>query len=172
MAGYFDYLYGQIVEWAEREGVEDIEVEQFSDYAIANRLPLRPPITFKQQTMRDVARALQKKTYIDPQGNEVRTKHAVRVPQMNLPNMPPRVEYVDSRTGKPDKMEMSMDQFYELIESTVKRHAVTTNSYNLNNPWEAKLKDYNYDFSVIAEDARMSGNYRDEIDPDEFDDLD
>jgi len=65
-----------------------------------------------------------------------------------------------------------MDQFYDLIESTVKRHAVTTNSYNLNNPWEAKLKDYNYDFSVSAEDARMSGNYRDEIDPDEFDDLD
>jgi hypothetical protein len=31
MGGYFDYLYRQIIEWAEKEGVEDIEVEAFSD---------------------------------------------------------------------------------------------------------------------------------------------
>lgn len=169
--GYYDYLYGQIVEWAEKEGIEEIEVEPFSDYAIAHKLPLRPPLTLKQQTMKDVATALQKKTYIDPQGNKVRTKHAVRIAQPDLPHMPPRIEYVDSQTGKPDLMEMAMDQSYEGLENYVKRHAIETQSYNLNSPYQRKLRDYNYDFRAVAQDARMTGKYNDEWD-DDNDDLD
>jgi hypothetical protein len=173
MAGYFDYLYQQIIEWAEKEGVEDIEVEAFSDYAIANKLPLRPPLTQKQQTMRDVRLALQKSTYIDPQGNKVRARHAMRIDQMDLPyGEAPRIEYIDPRIATVEKMELSMDQSWENLESCVRRHAIEKRSYDLNNPYGAKLRDYNYDFTAIAEDARMTGTYEDEIDDDDFDDLD
>jgi hypothetical protein len=34
------------------------------------------------------------------------------------------------------------------------------------------LRDYNYDFTAIAEDARMSGAYKDVLDDDDLDDLD
>ena len=164
MSGYYDYLYSRIIEWAEQEGVEDIEVEPFSDYAIANNVPLRPPVTLKQQTMRDVRRALQTKHYEDPQGNKVRARHAVKVVQLELPNMPPKIEYIDPRTSKPNKMEDAMDQSYDGVVNYVRRHAIETQSYNLNNAYNAKLKDYNYDFSVIAEDARMTGKYEDDDD--------
>lgn len=171
MAGYLDYLYNEIMEWAEKHGVEDIEVEPFSDYAIANNIPLRPPVTLKQQTMRDVRRALQTKHYVDEQGNEVRARHAVKIEQMELPNMPPKIEYIDPRTSKPQKMELAMDQSYDGVVAYVRRHVIETQSYNLNNPYGAKLRDYDYDFTLIAEDARMSGEY---VDPDEDydDDLD
>lgn len=172
MGGYLGYLFRQVIEWAEKEGVEDIEVEGFYEYAIANNIALRPPLTLKQQTERDVRRALQKGTYIDPQGNKVRARHAVKVEQMELPNMPPRIEYVDPRIVQPDKMELAMDQSYEGLENYVKRHAIEKQSYDLNNPYNATLKDYSYDFSAIAEDARMSGKYNDTLDEDDLDDLD
>jgi hypothetical protein len=171
MGGYLGYLYQQVIEWAEKEGVEDIEVEGFFEYAVANKIPLRPPLTLKQQTERDVRRALQKGTYIDPQGNKVRARHAVKVEQLELPNMPPRIEYIDPTITKPDKMELAMDQSYEGLENYVRRHAIEQQSYNLNTPYEDKVRDYNYDFTAIAEDARMTGKYIEPPD-DDFDDLD
>jgi hypothetical protein len=170
MTGYYDYLYRLIVEWAEREGVEDVEVEAFSDYAIANNVPLRPPVTQKQQTMRDVRRALQTKHYVDEQGNKVRERHAVKIYQPDLPNMPPRIEYINPRTSRPVKMELAMDQSYEGVVNYVRRHAIEKQSYDLNNAYDGKIRDYNYDFTLIAEDARMTGTYKDDDDLD--DDLD
>lgn len=169
--GYYNYLYGQIIEWAEKEGVEEIEVEPFSDYAIANNLPLRPPLTQKQQTMKDVAIALQKKTFIDAQGNKVRARHALRTLQPDLPHMPPRIEYVDPRTSRPQKVEAAMDQSFEQLENFVRRHAIETQSNSLNSPYQWNWKDYNYDFSAAADDARLTGKYDDELGED-FDDLD
>src|SRR5947209_5832607 len=109
MAGYYDYLNRLMDEWADKEGLEGIDVERFSDYAIENKLIPRLPLTLKQQTMRDARRALQSATYIDPQGNKVRSKHAIRNYQMELPNMP-KVQYIDPRTAKLDKMELAMEQ--------------------------------------------------------------
>jgi hypothetical protein len=172
MGGYFAYLYRQVIEWAEKEGVEDIEVEGFYEYAVANNIPLRPPLTQKQQTERDVRRALQKGTFVDQQGNKVRARHAVKIDQLELPHMPPRIEYIDPRIAEPDKMELAMDQSFEGLENYVRRHAIEAQSYNLNNAYDGTLKDYDYDFRAIAEDARMTGTYKDEIDDDDFDDLD
>lgn len=169
MAGYYDYLRRLTDEWAEKEGLESIEVEPFTDYAIANKLIPRQPLTLKQQTMRDVRKALQSSTYIDQQGNKVRAKHALKVYQMELPNMPPRIEYIDPRTAKPDKMELAMDQSHEGMKNDVKRHAIEKQSYDLNNPYNAKLRDYDYDFNMVAEDARMSGEYSDDYDDEDFD---
>ena len=173
MAGYYDYLRRLTDEWAEKEGLDGIEVEPFADYALANNLIPRVPLTLKQQTMRDVRKALQTATYVDEQGKTVRAKHAVRIYQMELPNMTPRIEYIDPRTAKPDKMEVAMDQSHQGIQDYVKRHAIEKQSYDLNNPYNAKLRNYDYDFNLVAEDARMSGEYADEYDPDEYDrDLD
>jgi hypothetical protein len=170
--GYLAYLLERVLEWAESEGIEDIEAEPFFDYAIANNIPLRPPQTLKQQTIRDVQRALQKATYIDPQGNKVRARHAIRIDQMELPHMPPRFEYIDPRTTEPPKMEVSMDQSYEKIVNHVRRHAIEQQSFNLNTPYEGKVRDYDYDFRAVAEDARMTGTYKDDFDDDDFNDLD
>lgn len=94
--GYLAYLLGQIMEWAQKEGIEDIEAEAFAEYAVTNRIPLRQPHTLLQQTIKDASRALQKATFIDPQGNKVRARHAIRIDQLELPNMPPRFEYIRS----------------------------------------------------------------------------
>lgn len=170
--GYLVYLFGQIMEWAEKEGIEDIEAEGFADYAIANNIPLRPPQTLRQQTIKDTSRALQKATYIDPQGNKVRARHAIRVDQMELPNMLPKFEYIDPRTTEPPRMEISMDQSWEKIANHVKRHAIEHQSFNLNTPYEGKVRDYDYDFTAIAQEARMTGKYDDDLTEDDLDDLD
>lgn len=171
MWGYYEHLNRVMDEWAEKEGVDAIDVDKASDYAIANNLIPRLPLTLKQQTMRDMRRALQAKTYIDPQGNKVRARHALRHYQMELPNMP-TVQYIDPRTAKPDPMEKVLDQIFEGIKNDVKRHAIEKQSYDLNNVYDATLHEYNYDFRAIADDARMTGKYDDELPEDFGDDLD
>ena len=173
MSGYYDYLNRVMDEWAEQEGVEEIDVDQASDDAIANNLIPRLPLTLKQQTMRDMRRALQSKTYIDQQGNKVRARHALRNTQMEMfGDDTPAIVYVDPRTAKPDQMETVLDQIWEGIKNDVKRHAIEKQSYDLNNVYSATLREYDYDFTAIAEDARMTGEYDDNLPPNFDEDLD
>ncbi len=176
---YLNYLNGVMDKWAEGAATDVIDVDRASDYAIENNLVNRVPMTLKQQVMRDMRRALRTATYVDPQGNKVRAKHALRKyvgQQLELPVEFPNVVYIDSRTAKPDYMDEAFNQTLYGVENVVKRHAIEKQSYNLNNPYGATLRPSQYDFTQAAKDATMSGEYddtyKDDDDDDDDDDLD
>lgn len=168
MGSYYERLNEIMDEWAEKSGSPAIDVDQASDYALQNKLFRRAPMTLKQLCMRDMRRALQTATYTDQQGNKVRARHALRDyvgEQISLPG----ITYIDPRTAKPDMMEQAFQQSWQGIVNDVKRHAIEIQSYQLNNPYGAQLRLFTYDFTQVAEEARMTGEYDDTYN-DEFDD--
>lgn len=144
-------------EWQIEHGVETIDLDAASVWAVETERYQRKPPTMQQMCKQDMRRALQQSHYTDAQGNKVRTKHAVKIDfegeQLRL--------YIDIRTAKPDIMQKSFDQNWERIANDVKRHSIDTQSYDNNNPYGGTITSFDYDFNQHAEDARMSGEYDD-----------
>ena len=117
------------------------------------------PPTQQELCRRDMRRALQQAKFTDAQGNVVRAKHALRFvgEQLELPN----IIYVDPRTAKPDQMYEAFQQSLGAIKNDVKRHAIETRSYDLNNTYNVTLPLFDYDFSEVAEEAKSTGEYDD-----------
>jgi hypothetical protein len=152
--------------WAEREGTSAIDAEAAADYALKHRLYDRQPPTQRELCVRDMRRALQQAKYVDAQGNEVRAKHALRIvgEQLELPG----IVYVDPRTAKPEPMHKAFEQSLDAIKNDVKRHSIEKHSYDLNNIYNATLPLFNYDFTQVAEEAMMTGEYDDNYDSDDL----
>jgi hypothetical protein len=153
-------------EWAEQEGANAIDVEAAVDYALKNRLYERQPPTQRELCTRDMRRALQQAKYVDAQGNEVRAKHALRIvgEQLELPI----TVYVDPRTAKPDLMHEAFKQSLDAIKNDVRRHAIEVQSYDLNNIYNASLPLFDYNFTQVADDAKMTGEYDDTYEEDDL----
>ncbi len=166
MATLYRKLNDIMNEWAIENGTDTIDVESAAEWAVSTGRYIRAPISPQKQCMQDKRRALQQATYIDPQGNKIRTKHAVRNWKGQQTTLWP-----DVRTGKPDMMREAFGQSWEGIVNDVKRHAIEKQSYDLNNAYGAALPMFDYDFNPQAEDARMSGEYDDSYN-DEGDEID
>jgi hypothetical protein len=153
-------------ECAEREGASAIDAEAAADYALKHRLYDRQPPTQRELCVRDMRRALQQAKFVDAQGNEVRAKHALRIvgEQLELA----LIIYVDLRTAKPDQMLEVFKQNLEAIKNDVKRHSIEKHSYDLNNIYNATLPLFDYDFRQVAEEAKMTGEYDDNYEPDDL----
>lgn len=162
-------FYDKMVEiadvWADKQGASAIDAEAAADFALENKLYDRQPPTQRELCIRDMRRALQQAKFIDAQGNEVRSKHALRTfvgEQLDLPI----IVYVDPRTAKPDPMFEAFKQNLEAIKNDVERHAIEKHSYDLNNIYNATLPLFDYDFTRVAEDAKMTGKYDDTYEAD------
>lgn len=165
---FYDKMVEIADEWAEQEGATAIDAEAAADYALKNKLYQRQPPTQRELCIRDMRRALQQVKFVDAQGNEVRAKHALRIvgEQMELP----LIVYVDPRTAKPDQMAEAFKQSLDAIKNDVRRHAIEKRSYDLNNIYNATLPLFDYDFTQVAEDAMMTGEYDDTYEPDDIPD--
>lgn len=163
---YYDDLVKIAEECAEQDGASVIDAEAAAIYAIEHKLYQRHPPTLLELCTRDMRRALQQAKFTDAQGNVVRAKHALRIKdeQMEFPF----VVYVDPRTAKPDQMLTVFEQSLEAIKNDVKRHSIEKHSYDLNNIYSATLPLFNYDFTSIAEDAKMTGEYNDSYEEDDI----
>lgn len=152
--------------WAKTEGASAIDPEAAADYALKRKLYDRQPPTQRELCIRDMRRALQQAKFVDAQGNEVRAKHALRIvgEQLELPN----IVYVDPRTAKPDQMTEAFEQSLDAIKNDVKRHSIETHSYDLNNIYSATLPLFDYNFTHVAEEAKMTGKYDDNYEPDDL----
>jgi hypothetical protein len=155
-------------EWQIEHGADAVDIDAAAAWAVHTKRYQRLPPTMEQMCKQDMRRALQQSHYIDPQGNKVKTKHAVKLEvkgeQLRL--------YIDIRDAKPEIMQKSFNQNWERIGNDVKRHSIDKQSYDNNNPYSATLDTFDYDFNQHAEDARMSGEYDDSYDDDEGEDLD
>ena len=170
MATYSGKMSDIVEEWAHENGTDIIDIDQASDWAVATGRYAKQPISAKQQCMQDMRRALQQATHIDPQGNKVRTKHAVKNWAFKGEQLTMATLWVDVRTGKPEMVGEAFQQGWKGIANDVKRHSIEKQSYDLNNAYGVILPMFNYDFNKQAEEARMSGEYDDNYDDDDPDD--
>jgi hypothetical protein len=163
---FYDNMLDIADEWAEQEGASAIDAEAAADYALKHKLYDRQPPSQRELCIRDMRRALQQAKFKDAQGNVVRAKHALRVvgEQLELPI----IVYVDPRTAKPDQMFEAFEQNLEAIKNDVRRHAIETRSYDLNNIYNATLPLFNYDLRQVAQDAMLTGEYDDTYDADDI----
>lgn len=145
-------------QWAAEHHTDVIDPDLASDWAVEMGLYNREPISAKKQCLQDMRRALQQQTYIDPQGNKIRTKHAVRDYKGQQTTM-----WVDVRIGKPEIVKEAFTQSWKGIANDVKRHAIEKQSYDLNNRYDALLPIFDYNFNQEAEAAKMTGEYDDTI---------
>ena len=53
-------------EWAQEHGTDTIDIDQASEWAVTTGRYVREPISPKKQCAKDMRRALQQATYIDP----------------------------------------------------------------------------------------------------------
>lgn len=153
-------------EWQVEHGEDVIDIDAAAKWAVETKRYQRAPMTMEQLCKIDMRRALQQSHYIDPQGNRVRAKHAVKIEYKGEQI----VLYVDSRTAKPDLMQQTFDQIWKAIGNDVKRHSIEKQSYDLNNPYGETLSLFDYNFNAQAEEARMSGEYDDSGDDEDGDD--
>lgn len=153
-------------EWAEQEGASAIDAEAAADYALKHKRYQRQPPTQRELCIRDMRRALQQAKFTDAQGNVVRAKHALKLvgEQMDLP----LIIYVDPRTAKPDQMREAFQQSLDAIKNDVKRHSIEKHSYDLNNIYNATLPLFDYNFNLIAEEAKLTGEYDDSYEVDDL----
>ncbi len=153
-------------DWATLHGADSIDPDECADWMVDTGLYHREPISAKQQCKKDIRKILQQDTYMDPQGNKVRTKHAVKNWKGKQGTL-----YPDVRTGKPDMLEEAFQQSWTGIANDVKRHAIEKQSYDDNNVYEVKLPLFDYNFNAQADEARLSGEYDDNYNDEDGDDL-
>ena len=156
-----------MAKWAEENGTDMMDVERASEWAVKSGLYAKKPISPEKQCAQDMRRVLQSDMYIDPQGNEIRTMHAVKGYKGQQTSL-----YVDIRIAKPDIMEDVFRQNYGRIINDVKRHAIEKQSYDLNNPYGKTLPLFDYNLNGYAEEAKISGEYDDTYDENEEDEED
>lgn len=163
---YYARLANKAQEYAIQNGDDLINIDKTADWLIETDQYKRLPISAKQQCKQDLRKALQQANHIDPQGRKIRTNHAVKIPhegeQLTL--------WLDVRIAKPDKMQMAFKQSHDAIANDVKRHSIEKQSYDDNNPYSVTLSAFDYDFNADADAARLSGEYDDSFDEDDFDD--
>lgn len=152
-------------EWASAHGTDTIDVDQAAEWAVRTGRYQREPISAEKQCKQDMRRALQQDNYLDPQGNKVRTKHAVKNYKGQQTSL-----WVDVRIGKPAIVKEAFEQSWQGIANDVKRHSIEKQSYDLNNAYGATLPLFDYNFNQQAEDARMSGEYDDSYNDDDPED--
>lgn len=153
--------------WQNKHHTNEMDFKAASIWAVSQGLYDKPPISKEQRCENDLRRAVKRATWINPQGNKVRIYGAVQLKYKGelLP-----FEFVDMRVAKPEIAKDVFDQDLDRIKNDVKRHSVEKQSYDDNNPYHATLPLYDYDLNPVADEARMTGEYDDSFDEDDFND--
>ena len=123
------------------------------------------PITPEQQLQADLHQVVKRATHIDPQGRKVRI---YGIPRIVFEDEVLTLSPVDMRAAEPDIAKAVQDANFVGIRNDVKRHSIETQSYNDNNLFDALLPFYDYNFNPVADEVRMSGEYDDSYDEDDF----
>lgn len=152
--------------WQNKHNTQEINYPAIIKWAIENGYYHAEPITPEQQLEADLRRAVKRATWTNPQGQKVRI---YGIPRVIFEDEVLTLSPVDMRVAKPDIAKTVQDANFEGIGNDVKRHSIENQSYNDNNPYGATLERYDYNFNQLAEEARMTGEYDDSFDEEDFD---
>lgn len=155
--------------WQNKNHTHEVDYKAITEFAIDNELlPVRT-ITKEEQIEGLLRRAVKTLTWKNPKGHKVKIYGTPRwLIDGELVTLPP----VDMRYAKPDIAKTVLDADYEGMANDVKKHAISHESYNDNNLFNATIPEYDYNFNHLAQEARESGVYDDSFDESELEDSD
>src|ERR1700733_5966964 len=130
-------------EYMQEFGVDTIELEEVSSWAVATGRYQRKPVSMIQQCRRELADALRVQSYTDPQGREIRKMHPVRIREKEHQ----MVIWADIETAKPEHMKISFSQSRQGISADCVAHNTIVESFNDNNRYGATLELFDYNFN-------------------------
>ncbi|MBX3282362.1 MAG: hypothetical protein KF756_07795 [Acidobacteria bacterium] len=151
--------------WQNKNNTAEVDYPAIIKWAIENNYYKAEPITPEQQLEADLRRAVKNAHWTNPKGKKVRT---YGIPRIMFEGEMLTLSPVDMRVAKPDIAKVVQDANFNGIKNDVKRHSIETESYNDNNPYDAKLPLYDYDLNAVAEEARLSGEYDDSFDDEDL----
>ncbi len=155
--------------WQNKNNTHEVDYKAITEYTRDNNLlPVRP-ITVEEQIEASLRKAVKAARWTNPKGKKVKIYgHPRLMFDGEIITLPP----VDMRYARPDIAQTVFDADYDDMANDVKSHAINHESYNDNNPFQAKLQGYDYDFNQIAQEACESGVYDDSFDESELDEDD
>lgn len=155
---YDTQLLNIIEDYAREHGVEEVDLDAVSEWAISKGRYQRPTITMQKQCRKEMADAMRKAKYVDPQGRaDVRTKHAVKIKIKG--EQKPLIVWVDIRTAKPNTMRESLRQGRKSMGKGAIKHNTYLESYNDNNIFGANIPPFDYNLNVDVAEGNLSDEY-------------
>ncbi|HEX4232586.1 MAG TPA: hypothetical protein VHZ07_28250 [Bryobacteraceae bacterium] len=144
--------------YKEQTGVEVVNLEDVYEWATTRGEYVEPPTSSSARFKRDMSRALRSQHHLDPQSREVRT----HLPVVRRAGRKAVVLWADSRTARPEHVDVHLQQGRLGIAQTCKRHKVIRDSSNDNNLFGAQLRLYDYNFVPDVEESGFPTDYPDE----------
>lgn len=154
-----EYLQAIAHEYMIEHGVESIDLDEVTEWAIKTGRYSRKPKNMHQRAKAEIARALRDERHIDPQGRTVRTMHSIRVKGEQGTF---KWEWDDIRTAKPDRMRTAFSYRRQGIAADVFRHKDDVDSYNDNNKYDARIPLFDYNFNQDVAEADQPTEYIEE----------
>ncbi len=155
--------------WQNKNNRHDVDYDAVRQFAKENGLlPVRT-VTEDEQMDALLHKAVKTAKWQNPKGHKVRI---YGIPRLFIEGEQITLPPVDMRFAKPEIAKAVLDADFDGIANDVKSHAISHESYNDNNPFQAMLPGYDYEFNRVAEEARLAGVYDDSLDDDELGDLD
>lgn len=145
-------------EFMDEADTDFIDMDSFTDWAIAMGRYARPPKAYRQQAKEDLTRLLRSARHTDRQGRSVRSMQAVPI-QIAGEQQPLLFSWVDARTARPDEMRAALAYTRQAILSDVKRHKADADSYNDNNIHGAQIPPSDYNFNTDLVEMSLPSEY-------------
>src|SRR5436305_1477930 len=108
-------------------GVDEVDVDAFSDWMLANGKYEDRPDTMKQRCKRDLTRALSEERTLDEKGRVVRANHCIKV---SKGEMLFDTKWFNIYEAKPGRMRVSLATRLRQMEAQVHQHYTDWSSYN------------------------------------------
>jgi hypothetical protein len=148
---------------------QPIEPHIVSPWAIRRGFFKKPPIQPEEILRKELSRHLKNAYFIDPQGREVRSNHAVFIDVMTPQGTKRRSRWLPLFEAPPEHMSVSAQLRRRQALSDVIQLTLDLESYNENNIHGAKLPLPDCDFNKDVEESRQPATYPTEP-PDSDDD--
>jgi hypothetical protein len=138
---------------------DHVELDDVAKWAIAQGLWVRPPTPPEVTLRKELSRAMRNEYVIDPQGREVRKNHVVFTEEKTPQGIKRRAKWYTNQTAPPEPMRISLQIRRRSSLSDVLQIVLDFDSYNDNNPFNAKLPAMDFNYNKDIEEMSLPSEY-------------
>src|ERR1035441_9595729 len=148
-------LQGIVHDYMQEHGVEEVDLDEVSAWAVTTGRYKRQPISIIKQCREQLSEALRSESIKDSQGREARRMHPVRIREGDRQ----MVFWADIKTAKPGHMRLSFQQRRQAILADCKAHKTDVEFYNDNNSFKVALPLFSYNFDPDIRELQLPNQY-------------
>jgi hypothetical protein len=162
-----DYI---LTMWQQEHPGQAVEPHVLAPWAIERGLDKKRPPTQEEMLRREISRELKNQYFVDPQGREVRSNHAILIEIQTPRGIKRFSRWLPLFDAPAEHMRLSAQLRRKSAFADVRQLALDLESYNDNNHFGGTIPIPSFDFNQDIEDSRQSTSYNEEPEDDESDD--